>query len=72
MAVPHVHGLACLPSALDVEQLLTSADRFDAVKEEIIQYTDKIVSTISPTVLPDGSNIENVPAAKTDPHICNN
>lgn len=68
---PHVHGLAWLPNAPDVEQLLSSADTFDAVKEEIIQYADKIVSTINPAILPDGSNINDAPPAKTDPHICN-
>lgn len=68
---PHVHGLAWLPSVPYVEQLLTSADTFDAVKQEIIQYTDKIVSTTNPGILPDGSKLENAPAAKTDPHICN-
>ena len=68
---PHVHGLAWLPNAPDVEQLLSSADTFDAVKEEIIQYADKIVSTINPAILPDGSNVNDAPPAKTDPHICN-
>ena len=29
---PHVHSLAWLPNAPDVEQLLTSADTFDTVK----------------------------------------
>ena len=66
-----MHGLAWLPNAPDVEQLLSSADTFDAVKEEIIQYADKIVSTINPAILPDGSNINDAPPAKTDPHICN-
>ena len=27
--------------------------------------------TINPAVLPDGSNIDNAPLPKTDPHICN-
>ena len=66
---PHVHGLAWLPNAPDVERLMSHAD--DAVKDEIIQYADGIVSTINPAVLPDGSNIDDAPAAKTDPHICN-
>ena len=43
----------------------------DTVKDEIIQYADGIVSTINPGVLPDGSNIDVAPTAKTDPHICN-
>ena len=68
---PHVHGLAWLPNAPDVEELLASADTFDTVKEEIIQYADNIISTINPAILPDGSNIDNAPPPKTDPHICN-
>ena len=68
---PHVHGLAWLPNAPNVEQLLSSADTFDTVKEELIQHADKIVSTVNPGVLPDGSNIDDAPPAKTDPHICN-
>lgn len=39
---PHVHSLAWLPNAPDVEKLLTSAETFDTVKEEIIQYADKV------------------------------
>ena len=66
---PHVHGLAWLPGAPDVEQLL--ADSSDTVKEEIIKHADQLVSTVNPAVLPDGSNIADAPAAKTDPHICN-
>ena len=54
-----------------MEQLLTSADSFDTIKLEIIEYADKIVTTINPAVLPDGSDIDDAPAAKTDPHICN-
>lgn len=54
-----------------MEQLLSSADTFDTVKEEIIQYADTIVSTTNPAILPDGSNSEDAPPAKTDPHICN-
>ena len=63
--------LAWLPNAPDVEQLLVSADTFDGVKEEIIQFADKIVSTVNPAVLPDGSNIADAPLPKTEPHICN-
>ena len=66
---PHVHGLAWLPNAPDVEQLLSSADTFDTVKEDIIQYADRIVSTTNPAILLDGSNSESAPPAKTDTHL---
>ena len=66
---PHVHGLAWLPNAPNVENLLSSSP--ESTKEKIIEYADKIISTINPAVLPDGSNISDAPPAKVDPHICN-
>ena len=69
---PHVHGLAWLPDAPNVEQLLSSPDNIsDAAKEQITKYADSLVSTCIPAVLPDGNNIDDAPAPKTDPHICN-
>jgi hypothetical protein len=67
---PHVHGLAWLPNAPDV-QLLSSPDTFDAVKEKVIRNADHLVSTCNPAVLQDGSNVNDAPPAKTDPHVCN-
>ena len=66
---PHVHGLAWLPGTPDVEPLCEVSD--DTLKEEIVKHADHLVSTINPAVLPDGSNISDAPAPKTDPHICN-
>ena len=69
---PHVHGLAWLPNAPDVENLLSSSpDLVESTKEKIIEYADKIISTINPAVLPDGSKVSDAPPAKVDPHICN-
>ena len=42
---PHVHGLAWLPNAPDVEQLQSSPDVSGTVKEDIIRYADRIVSS---------------------------
>ena len=48
---PHVHGLAWLPNAPDVEQLLSSPENVPApLKEEITKYADGLVSTINPAV----------------------
>lgn len=58
---PHVHGVAWLPGAPDVEQLVKDTGNTDAVKEEIIQYAIKVVSTTNPAVAPDGSNVESAP-----------
>ena len=40
-------------------------------KKLITQYADNVVSTCNPAVLPDGSNMSDAPAPKTDPHVCN-
>ena len=68
---PHVHGVAWLPNAPDVEKLLKSTDNIESVKEEIIQYANKVVTTINPAVAPDGSDVDDAPPPVTQPHICN-
>lgn len=67
----HVHGLAWLPHAPDVELLLSSSNNSDEAKQIITRYADTIVSTCNPAVLPDGSNVDDAPLPKTDPHVCN-
>ena len=66
---PHVHGLAWLSGAPDVKQIV--ADDADTVKEELIRYVDKIVTTLNPAILTDGSNADDAPTPKTNSHICN-
>lgn len=69
---PHVHSVAwLLPNAPDVEQLLKTTENLESVKEEIIQYANKIVSTINPAVALDGSNVNSAPQPFTQPQICN-
>ena len=76
---PHVHGLAWLPNAPDVEQILASAnasgttqlDMSSSALQELIQHVDSIVSTQNPAVLPDGRNLSEAPPPQTTPHICN-
>ena len=68
---PHVHGVACLPNAPDVEQLLKDSVNAEALKQDIIQYADRVVSTINPAVAPDGSDVDSAPLPVTQPHICN-
>ena len=69
---PHVHGLAWLPQAPDVERLLSSHDDVpDSGKAQVIKYADSLVSTRNPAVLPEGSHIDSALAPKTNPHICN-
>ena len=60
-----------LPNAPNVEELLSSSNNSDTAKEQIIQYADGLVSTCNPAILPDGSNVDDAPGPKTDPHICN-
>ena len=68
---PHVHGLAWLPNAPNVEAILSTSHNSDEAKKLITQYADNVVSTCNPAVLRDGSNMSEAPAPKTDPHVCN-
>lgn len=68
---PHVHGVAWLPNAPDVEQLLKATDNIQSVKQDIIQYANQVVTIINPAVAPDGSNVDDAPQPVTQPHICN-
>ena len=43
---PHIHGLAWLSGAPDVEQIV--ANGTDTAKEELIRYVDKIITTLNP------------------------
>ena len=74
MAAPHVHGLAWLQDAPDVEQLLSSDENADVISaaEEITNYVDGLISTMNPAIATDRSNAEwAVPKPKTNPHVCN-
>ena len=68
---PHVHGVAWLPNAPDVEQLLKLTKNIETVKEEVVQYAKKVVTTINPAVAPDGSNVDDAQPPVKQPHICN-
>ena len=59
------------PNVPNVEELLSSSNNSDTAKEQIIQYADGLVFTCNPAILPDGSNVDDAPGPKTDPHICN-
>ena len=63
--------MAWLPNAPDVEQLLKDTENAEALKQDIIQYADRVVSTINPAVAPDGSDMDSAPLPVTQPHICN-
>ena len=63
-------ALMCM--ALPGFLMLTSSDAgTDAAKEALIQYMNSIVSTTNPSILLDGSNADDAPPPKTNPHICN-
>ena len=66
---PHVHGVAWLHDAPDVQNILATDDL--PSQEELIRHIDTIVSTINPAVLRDGSNSSDAPPPKVNPHICN-
>ena len=69
VAAPHVHGLAWLPHAPDIDQVLGNSEvTSTAAKQALLQYVNKVVSTMN---LPGGSNVDEAPPPKTNPHICN-
>ena len=67
---PHVHGLAWLPGAPDV-QLFTDPAAAEENQQHAIAFIDSVISTSNPALLPDGSNLSEAPHAQTEPHICN-
>ena len=66
---PHVHGIAWLQDAPDVQNVLVTDD--PSMQEQLIRYIDNKVNTINPAVLHDGSNVSDAPPPKINPHICN-
>lgn len=67
---PHVHGIAWFADAPDIQQVMAT-DPDSSTRQEFIRYVDKIVSTTNPAVQLDGSDVDNAPPARVDPHICN-
>ena len=60
---PHIHGLAWLPNAPDVEKLKLSSEIqiLEVDRNRIVRYIDSIVSTINPSINLDGSNHTTAP-----------
>ena len=68
---PHVHGLAWLADAPNVEQVLaSSSDNSSRAQQEFFKYVDQIISTINPAILLDGRNAVDALSPQNDPHIC--
>ena len=65
---PHVHGLAWLGNAPLVNQGVVQEV---SMQQQIAQYVDKIVSTVNPAILADGSNESDAPLPQVDHHVCN-
>ena len=64
---PHVHGVAWLEDAPDVEKVLSSAVEDPSIVQDLIRYIDKTVTTMNPAaVLPDGSNVSDAPCTAKD------
>ena len=62
---PHVHGLALLTNAPDVN--LLHGDSTDG--NEICDYIDSIFCTLNPAISSDGSDALSAPQPLTNPHI---
>ncbi len=68
---PHVHGLAWLSGAPDIEGIFNNSTTSESVKQETIQYINSVVTTVNPSIQLDGSNPHNALPPQTDPHVCN-
>ena len=66
---PHVHGLAWLSNAPNVEEVLASHDNLSQ-KQDLLRFIDSLVSTTNPAVLPDSSNLQSAPLPMINPHVC--
>ena len=66
---PHVHGLAWLTGAPDVERLFTDEATLESKLTEAFSFIDSVVSTTNPAVSSDGSNSDAAPLPQTSPHI---
>ena len=53
---------------LNVQNILAIKDQ--SSQEDLIRYIDKIVSTINPAILYDGSNASDAPQPRVYLHIC--
>ena len=67
---PHIHGLAWLPDAPDVQRMLAPGASV-ADRQQVTRFIDSIVSTTNPGFLPDGSNAADALPPQTNPHVCN-
>ena len=65
---PHIHGVAWLCNAPNVEHALQDDDA--SSKHRLFDFIDSLVCTHNPGILPDGSNLDNAPSASIDPHVC--
>jgi len=61
---PHIHGVAWLQDAPDVHSILATDDA--STVEDLTRHIDKIVSTINPAVLRDGSDLSNASPPKVN------
>ena len=52
-----------------MEKVLASTDH--TMKDDFLKHVDKIISTINPAILHDGSNAADALPPKTNLHICN-
>ena len=68
---PHVHGVAWLPNAPDVKQLLASAEVPESLREEVIQHVDRTVTTLNPALSSSADSDSQFLAPVTNPHVCN-
>ena len=66
---PHVHGLAWLPNAPNIEQAFASGSADTVTTNNITQYIDSVVCTSNPAMCP--GSVDTTCPPQTNPHVCN-
>ena len=68
---PHIHGLAWLCNAPDVEKIFSDPNVSDEDKQLVLKFIDSLVSTQNPALPQNNPDVSQAPKPQTDPHVCN-
>ena len=68
---PHIHGLAWLSDAPDVEKIYGDPNVSEGDKQLVLNFIDSLVSTQNPALPHSNPDVSQAPKPQTDPHVCN-
>jgi len=62
--------MAWLSGTPKAENIMALPDSDTDQREELIRYVDSLISTWNPALLNDGSNLQDIPHPRNNPHVC--